>query len=115
MIDKIEENMWIIQVLFLGLSILYTTMIVLPIWTIIYIYIYYNKHKENPYIRNKKSKEINIKLEGLKKYIKDYSLLNEKTSDDITVWEDYLIYSVMFGQNGEVVNEIMSKVNGDDR
>ena len=27
--------------------------------------------KLNPYIRNKKSKDINIKLEGLKKYIKD--------------------------------------------
>ena len=66
---------------------------------------------ENPYIRNKKSKDINEKLEGLKNYIKDYSLLDEKTSDDITVWEDYLIYSVMFGQNKEVVKEIMEKIN----
>ena len=33
--------------------------------------------------RSSKGEDINTKIEGLKKYIKDYSLLNEKNKDEV--------------------------------
>ena len=48
------------------------------------------------YKRTAKGRELNRKLEGLKNYLKDYSMLDERESKEIELWEDYLIYSVMF-------------------
>lgn len=59
----------------------------------------------NPYIRTKKGKELNMYIEGLKNYLKDYSMLDQKTQEDITLWDEYLIYSVLFGQNKKIIEE----------
>lgn len=63
------------------------------------------KSQENLYNRSKLAEELNKKLEGLKNYINEYSLLKDKTSEDITLWEDYLIYSVIFNQNNDIIEE----------
>ena len=91
--------------------IIFFAMVIFPFTTIVYIRSYYFMNKLNPYIRNKKAKDINLKLEGLRNYIKDYSLLGQKDHKDIIIWDNYLIYSVMLGQNTEIVDEIMKKVN----
>ena len=82
-------------------------MVIYPYRTIIYIRTYYFMNKVNPYVRNKNANEINDKLEGLKKYIKEYSLMNERKKEEINIWEDYLIYSVIFGENTQIVKEII--------
>ena len=62
--------------------------------------------------RTQKGEDINVKIEGLKKYIKDYSLLSEKNKDALDVWEEYLIYSVLFTEEKSVVeNEMLYLVN----
>lgn len=71
----------------------------------IYVIFYAIKSKENLYSRSNKADELNQKLEGLKNYIIEYSLLEDKTSEDITLWEDYLIYSVIFNQNENIIKE----------
>ncbi len=76
-----------------------------PIGAIIYIVNYYTENNKNPLHRTHKGEEINLKLEGLKNYIKEYSLLNTREADEIEIWEDYLIYSVMFGQNERILNQ----------
>ena len=38
----------------------------------------------------------------LKNYLKDYSNIHEKDENSLTLWEDYLIYSVIFNQNTKV-------------
>ena len=53
----------------------------------------------------KQAEEINKKLEGLKNFLKDFSKLDERTSEEIKLWDEYLIYSVMFNQNENIVNE----------
>jgi len=58
--------------------------------------------------RTKHGIEINRKIEGLKNYIKKYSLLEFKKSDSINIWEEYLIYSVIFEQN-EMIEKEYSK------
>ena len=91
--------------------ILFLIMIILPFSTIVYIKSYYRMNKQNPYIRNKKARNINKKLEGLRKYVKDFSQLSESQYNEIILWEDYLIYSVILGQNSKIVKEIMKKIN----
>lgn len=101
-----------IAILFLPVMfILFFIMIILPFSTIVYIKSYYRMNKQNPYIRNKQARNINKKLEGLRKYVKDFSQLSESQYNEIVLWEDYLIYSVILGQNSKIVKEIMEKIN----
>jgi len=37
-----------------------------------------------------------------------HSLLNEKSKNELIIWEEYLLYSVIFGLNDTIVQE-MSK------
>ena len=76
-----------------------------PIGAVIYILNYYTENNKNPLHRTAKGEEINFKLEGLKNYIKEYSLLDTRGADEIEIWEDYLIYSVMFGHNEKILKE----------
>lgn len=65
----------------------------------------YMFHKNNnPLIRTKKGEEINLKLDGLKNFMQDFTNLDERTQSEIKLWGDYLIYSIMFGQNKKVKN-----------
>lgn len=91
--------------------ILFFIMIIFPFATIIYLGKYYRLNKQNPYIRNKQARNINKKLEGLRKYVKDFSQLSESQYNEIVLWEDYLIYSVILGQNSKIVKEIMKKIS----
>ena len=91
--------------------ILFFIMIILPFSTIVYIKSYYRMNKQNPYIRNKQARNINEKLEGLRNYMKDFSQLSESQYNEIVLWEDYLIYSVILGQNSKIVKEIMEKIH----
>ena len=54
-------------------------------------------------MKNKKGEEINKKLEGLKIYLKEYSYLEEKKESEIVIWEEYLVYSVLFNQNTKII------------
>ena len=50
-------------------------------------------------------RELHSKLDGLKYYIKDFTKLNVEESQSIMLWDDYLIYSVMFGINKKIINK----------
>ncbi len=54
--------------------------------------------------------EINYKLEGLKNFIRDFTLLDEKSREELIIWDDYLIYSVLFGNNEKIYDEMKNKV-----
>ena len=76
-----------------------------PIALITFLSTYIPKYVKNPTFRTKEGKELNIKLEGLKRYINEYSLLNDKTDSSIEIWADFLIYSVIFKQNNKISQE----------
>lgn len=111
----IGKNDNFIVLFFIVMLILFCTMVIYPGKTIIYIKTYYFMNKVNPYIRNKKAKELNSKLEGLKKYIKDYSSMDERKKEEINIWEDYLIYSVIFGENTQIVKDVLDIINKEDK
>ena len=54
---------------------------------------------------SEKGKDLNLKLMGLKNLIKDFSNMDERDKNELVLWEDYLIYSVMFGNNKNIVDK----------
>lgn len=77
-------------------------------------FIQYINESKNMYNRTEKGSNINKKIEGLKKYIKDYSLLDEKEKELLRVWDEYLIYSVLFNQNKEILNKFSALIQFND-
>lgn len=63
------------------------------------------KYKMDPYFRTEKGKNLNREIEGLKAFLKDYTLLDEKDKDAVVVWEEYLAYSVLFNHNKKIVEQ----------
>lgn len=51
------------------------------------------------YQRTEKGEEINKKIEGLKQYIKNYSMLSQAEKEVLEIWEEYLLYSIIFDLN----------------
>ena len=43
---------------------------------------------------------------GLKRYMEEYSLLNEKQAPDIVLWEKYLVYATAFGISEKVIKQL---------
>lgn len=86
--------------------------ICLPIFLGVYLFTYIMKSKMNSYIRTSKGEEINERLEGLKNYLNDYSLMNKRDENSLNIWDDYLIYSVIFNQNTKIVKNIYDKYVG---
>ena len=67
------------------------------------------------YARSEKGEELNEKIEGLKNFTKDYTLLDERTLEEITLWEDYLVYSVLWGQNEKEIKKYKQYVGFDEK
>ena len=76
-----------------------------PIISIISFIVTTVKYKMDPYFRTEKGKELNREIEGLKVFLKDYTLLDEKDKEAVVVWEEYLAYSVLFNQNKKIVEQ----------
>lgn len=94
---------------FLILAFLIMIVMFLPIMLIVFYSSYNNKMQKEPYIRTKKGEQINANLEGLKNYLNDYSSIEEKEYKELELWEDYLIYSVIFRQNNKLTEETIDK------
>ena len=60
------------------------------------------KHKA--YVATANLKQEAINLEGLKKFLKDYTLIKERGAIEVTLFEEYLIYAQMMGIAKEVAN-----------
>ena len=73
----------------------------------------YAKYASFARIRTEKGEELNKKLEGLKQYIKKFSSLDDKKSEFVNIWDEYLIYSVIFKQNKTVEKELSNIVKID--
>ena len=58
------------------------------------------------YLLNEKGVEIKDEYLDLKKYLTDFSLIDEKTSEMIHLWNFYLSYSVALGIKGVAGKEI---------
>lgn len=82
----------------------------LPYFVMIFYCSYDVLKKADPYVRNDEGRTIKLKLDGLKKYLTDFSKINEKSQEELILWENYLIYAVIFRVNTKVVNEVWNKI-----
>lgn len=102
---NIMNNIFLVFVIFFIFFILFLILAYYPITKIISLVILTNKLKHNNGIRTSIGEEVNLKLEGLKNFLKDFSILDEKTKEELIIWQDYLIYSVIFNQNTKIVDK----------
>ena len=49
------------------------------------------------------------KVYALKRYIKDYSLMNESEIDRVIIWDEFLAYACAFGIPNNIMNKIEEK------
>lgn len=49
-------------------------------------------------------------LFGLKKFLKEFSLLDERHVQEVSLWKDYMIYATLFGIADQVIRD-MKKIN----
>ena len=55
---------------------------------------------------SKEERKIKEQLKGLRRYIKDYSLLSEREEiNQIALWEEYFILAIALGLNKKVIND----------
>ena len=47
---------------------------------------------------------------GLKKFLKDFSLLDERHVQEVALWKDYMVYATLFGIADQVISD-MKKIN----
>lgn len=57
---------------------------------------------------NDMGKEENRKLVGFNKFLKDFTLVGERTSRDVGLWNDYLVFALLFGLADKVAKELSS-------
>ena len=50
------------------------------------------------------------RLFGLKKYLKDFSLVAERHPQEVALWKDYLVFATLFGIADQVIRD-MKKIN----
>lgn len=80
-------------------------MVFVSIYMVIEQIIYFNKN----YIRTTKGNELLNKAYALKNYLKDYSLIKNRTEEELILWEYYLVYAVILDVNVKIKDEIIEK------
>ena len=63
-------------------------------------------NERNFFVRTKEGVDLQCKMSGLKNYIKDYSKLEERALNELVLWEDYLIYTIIFDLKGNLDKEV---------
>ena len=95
---------------FVIIAIVAIFMFVVPAYLRTSFFMHIGFKMKDPFVRSKEGSLLNEKLEGLRKYIEDYSNLEDKEKEALTLWEEYLIYSMLFGINKKASENIINKV-----
>ena len=69
----------------------------------------YSKNLKKFYKRTKIGNELNIKLEGLKLFLKDFTALDKAEEKSIKLWDEYLLYAGMFDINNKIIKDLSKK------
>ena len=78
---------------------------IIALYIIIEQIIYINKN----YRRTLKGKALLNKAYALKNYLKKYSLIKDRTEEELVLWEYYLVYAVILDVNVKIDDEIIEK------
>lgn len=104
--EEIALNMVILLAIFGLAGLTYVMSLgILGIFPIINLILLHRAKKSLSYLSQNGIDESN-KLGALKRYIEDYSLLNQKDMLSLEVWEYFLIYATAFGVSKEVLKQL---------
>lgn len=67
-------------------------------------------HKTNKLSYYKDKIEEVRRLNGLKKFLKEFTLLDERGAQEVGLWKDYMVYATLFGIADQVIRD-MKKIN----
>lgn len=56
-------------------------------------------------IKTKKGNDIYLKLKGLKNFIKDFGFFDDKTLEEITLWQEYILYAIILDESKSLTKE----------
>ena len=62
------------------------------------------------HVFTEKGKDAYEKAIGLKKYLKEYSLMRERNIKEIELWDEYIVYSAAFGISTETYEKLSSSI-----
>ena len=84
-------------------------MIIVPLTIIIYFAVHQEIYITNTkYVRTKKGKELAMTLNGIKNYMKEYTLINEKNLDYMRILEEYIPYALVLNEANAIEEFIKS-------
>ena len=78
--------------------------------TIILFFLCYIANKKI-YIRTKQGKLLSDKLNGLKKFLTENSIINERQIEEIFIWDYYIIYAIIFDLKGNLERDVNTLYN----
>ncbi|MFA5603476.1 MAG: hypothetical protein WDA12_01295 [Bacilli bacterium] len=71
-----------------------------------YIITYIIKNLTQGFVRTETGNVLNSKIGGLKNFLEDFTSLDEKEIQHIKQWDEFLVYSVIFNQNNQIVDDV---------
>ncbi len=81
-------------------------------WPIFYIvYVIKSKKKSNTLKRTVKGEKLTDEILGMKRFIHDFSMLNQADKDEIVLWDDFLVYAIVLEENTQIIDEILEVKN----
>ena len=60
--------------------------------------------------RSKQGAEDYARAKALKRWLKDFTLLNERIPTDVKVWGQFMVYAFMFGVAAKVIKQLRGAV-----
>lgn len=69
------------------------------------------KFQKDELKRTYKGEALTDEILGMKRFLHDFSMLNEADKEAMTLWDEFLIYAVVLGENEKIIDEILSIKN----
>lgn len=64
-------------------------------------------YDRNKTIKTTEGFELYNKLLGLKKFLKDFSIIDNREKEELLLWEDYIIYAIIFDFKGTLDKDVL--------
>jgi hypothetical protein len=101
----------ILCILLIALILIIVFMFVYSLFAFITLFTYSTKASSSKYIRTSSGKNLFTKASSLKLFLKNFSSLQNNKLKYINIWDDYLVYSVLFNQNEKVIDYVFKMIN----
>ena len=71
------------------------------------------KFQKDELKRTYKGEALTDEVLGMKRFLKDFSMLDEADKESLGLWDEFLIYAIVLGENDKVIDDILNveKIN----